>query len=81
MTTRPLERSPRDSACAKSPTTVFELEFRDSLTVMDSRFLPAFAGMTGNDVTIEREPSLPPTTTVTPAVSVIPAQAGIQGLS
>ena len=25
------------------------LKFRDSLTEMDSRFLPAFAGMTGND--------------------------------
>ena len=44
---------------------------------MDSRFLPAFAGMTGNDVMIEREPSLLSTTTVTPAVSVIPAEAGI----
>ena len=40
-----------------------ELKFRDSLAVMDSRFR-------GNDVMIEREPSLPPTTTVTPAVSV-----------
>ena len=29
---------------------------------------------------IEREPSLPSTTTVTPAVSVIPAEAGIHAL-
>ena len=50
--------------------TDMQLKFRDSLTVMDSRFR-------GNDVMIERESSLPPTTTVTPAVSVIPAQAGI----
>ena len=45
-------------------------QVRDSLTVMDSCFR-------GSDVMIEREPSLPPATTVTPAVSVIPAQAGI----
>ena len=48
------------------------LKLRDSLTEMDSRFLPAFPRMTGNDVISAR--------CVTFTLAVIPAKAGIHRL-